>query len=70
MWLSPVGVLTVIVVSLVVSVISNFFIKEKKPVDDTLILYRYKAALKAKLENEEKENEDEEKIDEISVNQK
>ena len=51
MWISPVGVVTVIVVSLVVSVVTNYFIKQK-PVDASLILYKYKSALKLKVESE------------------
>lgn len=51
MWLSPVGVVTVIVVSLVVSVVTNCFIKQE-PVDASLILYKYKSALKSKAETE------------------
>jgi Na+/proline symporter len=47
MWLSTVGVLTVIIIGLVVSFVTNFFVK-KRVIDDSLILYKYKAALKAR----------------------
>jgi sodium-coupled monocarboxylate transporter 8/12 len=39
MWLSPVGVLTTLVVGLVVSVITNFFV-EKRFVDDSFLIYK------------------------------
>lgn len=43
MWLSPVGVLTVIVVGLAVSFATSFCVKSK-PVEDSYILYKYKRA--------------------------
>ena len=50
MWLSPVGVLTTILIGLWISFVTNFFVKKRK-VDDLLILYKYKAALKARSDN-------------------
>lgn len=47
MWLSPLGVLTVIIVGVLVSFVTNFFI-ERRQVHDSLILYRYKACLRSK----------------------
>ena len=40
MWLSPIGVLTVVILGVLTSLVSNKLLKTNKKVDDSLILYR------------------------------
>lgn len=45
MWLSTIGVCTVMIVGLLVSVVTNCFIKNKRKIDDSLILYKFKRVI-------------------------